>query len=159
MAPPPPQYPAAVPVWAGRARSQCFGRRFATITILSPIIPLPTMEGMGLSSAPGRGCVMHHTKRVKAARSEFCPQMSSSGHGCVHKNQDSSSQPCPDGTGKIELPVDHRSEIPAELSITSFWPNLYLFQKTARPSLPSAGWGMQRFVQQFITQSSIIQHP
>lgn len=58
---------------------------------------------------------MHHTERVKAARPEFCPQMSSSGHGCVNKNQDSRSQPCPDGRGNMELPVDHRSEILVEL--------------------------------------------
>lgn len=101
------------------------------------------------------GPVMHHTQRVKAARSKFCPQMSSSDHGCVHKDQDSSSQPCPDGN--TELPVDHRPEIPVELSVTSFWPNLCLFQKTASPSFPSTGWGMQRFVQKFVIAQ--LNHP
>lgn len=101
--------------------------------------------------SPGEGSCYASHREVKAARSKFCPQTSSSDQGCVHKNQDSSSQPCPDGTGNTELPVGHRSEIPVELSITSFWPNLFLFQKIACPSFPSTGWGMQRFVQQFIT--------
>lgn len=76
--------------------------------------------------ALGGDPVLHHTKRVEAARPKFCPKMSSSDHGCVPKNQDSSSQPCPGGTGNTELPV-----ITGQRSLMNPLPNLC--QKSACP--------------------------
>lgn len=41
--------------------------------------------------SPGEGSCYASHREVKAARSKFCPQTSSSDQGCVHKNQDNSS--------------------------------------------------------------------